>query len=135
MVRATRGSRSGPMTMSATTAITISSENPTSNTGGERIVQSRDRSRHPDPAEDPSGLGLVLDLALDGAATQLGLGRRSALGMLVDRGLLHAVLESAPGPAQVGADIAEFFPAKNQQNDQQDDQPVPNTPGTHGVTL
>src|SRR5213592_779483 len=41
MVRATRGSRSGPMTMSATTAITISSENPTSNTEGERIVQKK----------------------------------------------------------------------------------------------
>src|SRR5467141_2920138 len=55
MVRATRGRRSGPMTMSATTAITISSENPTSNTEGERIVQkrSRDRARHPDAREDP----------------------------------------------------------------------------------
>src|SRR6266487_6054013 len=93
MVRATRGSRSGPITMSATTAITISSENPTSNTEGERFVQkrSRDRSRHPDQAEDLSGLGLVLDLALDGAATQLRLGRRSALGMLVGRGIFHAV--------------------------------------------
>src|SRR6266699_1481217 len=131
MVRATRGSRSGPMTMSATTAITISSENPTSNTGGERIVQSRDRSRHPDPAEDPSGLGLVLDLGLDGAAAQLGLGRRSVLGVLV--GFLHAVLESAYSSAQVGADIAEFFRAKNEQNDQQHDEPVPNAPGTHGL--
>src|SRR6266576_4700799 len=133
MVRATRGSRSGPMTMSATTAITISSENPTSNTWGERSVQkrSRDRSRHPDPAEDPSGLGLVLDLALDGAAAQLGLGRGSALGMLVARRLFHAVLESAYSPAQVGADITELLRAENEQNDQQHDQPVPNAPGTH----
>src|SRR5437773_9629085 len=83
----------------------------------------------------PSGLGLVLDLALDGAATQLGLGRRSALGMLVGRGIFHAVLESAYGPAQVGADVTEFFRAENEQNDQQHDQPVPNAPGTHGVTL
>src|SRR5256885_1104975 len=137
MVRATRGSRSGPMTMSATTAITISSENPTSNTVGERIAQkrSRDGSRHPYPAEDPSGLGLVLDLALDGAAAQLGLGRRSALGMLVGGGILHAVLESAYSPAQVGADITEFLGAENEQNDQQHDQPVPNAPGTHGLTL
>src|SRR5712671_6809815 len=136
MVRATRGRRSGPMTMSATTAITISSENPTSNTGGERIVQkrSRDRSRHPDPAEDLSGLGLVLDLALDGAPAQLRLRRGSAIG-LVHRGILHAVLESAYRTAQVGADIAEFFRAENQQNDQQHDQPVPNAPGTHGITL
>src|SRR6266571_5241986 len=135
MVRATRGSRSGPITMSATTAITISSENPTSNTEGERIVQkrSRDRSRHPDQAEDPSGLGLVLDLAFDGAATQLRLGRRSALGMLVGRGIFHAVLESSYGPAQVGADVTEFFRAENEQNDQQHDQPVPNAPGTHGL--
>src|SRR5258708_5585128 len=76
MVRATRGRRSGPMTMSATTAITISSENPTSNTGNERIVQ-----------------------------------------------------------AQAGPDIARFFRAENAQNDQQHDQPVPNAPGTHGITL
>src|SRR6267378_6482438 len=62
MVRATRGSFSGPMTMSATTAITISSENPTSNTGGERIVQkrSRDRSRHPHAREDPQVFALSL---------------------------------------------------------------------------
>src|SRR6266853_3816986 len=133
MVRATRGSRSGPMTMSATTAITISSENPTSNTVGERIAQkrSRDGSRHPDPAEDPSGLGLVLDLALDGAAAQLGLGRGRGLGVLV--GILHAVLESAYSPPKVGADITELLRAENEQNDQQHDQPVPNAPGTHGL--
>src|SRR5256885_6538 len=120
MVRATRGSRSGPMTMSATTAITISSENPTSNTMGERIAQkrSRDGSRHPDPAEDPSGLGLVLDLALDGAAAQLGLGRGSALGMLVGRRVLHAVLESAYSAPQVSADIAELLRADNERSEE-----------------
>src|SRR5258708_11069190 len=132
MVRATRGSRAGAMTMSAPTAITTSWENPTSNRWGDRIVQkrSRARSRHPDPAEDPSGLGLVLDLALDGAPAELRLRRGSAFG-LVHRGLLHAVLESAHGPAHVGAAIAEFFRPKNDQNHQRDDPPVPNTPGTH----
>src|SRR5207249_5933616 len=79
------------------------------------------------------GLGLVLDLALDGAATQLGLRRRSALGMLVGRGFLHAVLESAYSPAQVGADITQLLRSENKQNDQQHDQPVPNAPGTHGL--
>src|SRR5436853_15215 len=77
----------------------------------------------------------VLDLALDGATAQLGLGRRSALGMLVGGGFLHAVLESAYSPAQVGADITEFLGAENEQNDQQHDQPVPNAPGTHDLTL
>src|SRR5713101_123192 len=60
MVRATRGRRSGPMTMSATTAITISSENPTSNTGNERIVQGRDRSRHTDRPKTLQVLALSL---------------------------------------------------------------------------
>src|SRR6267378_5706522 len=135
MVRATRGSRSGPMTMSATTAITISSENPTSNTV---VNESLKKEAGTAPGirirpKTPSGLGLVLDLALDGAAAQLGLGRGSALGMLVGRRLFHAVLESAYSPAQVGADNTELLRAENEQNDQQHDQPVPNAPGTHGL--
>src|SRR5712664_2517270 len=134
MVRATRGRRSGPMTMSATTAITISSENPTSNTGGEEVRVVQKKKPGPLPASAcarrPSGLRFLLDLALDGTARHLG--RGPALGRLVLGGF-HAVLESAYRPAQVGADITEFFRAENEQNDQQHHQPVPNAPGTHGL--
>src|SRR6266568_4268206 len=136
MVRATRGSRSGPMTMSATTAITISSENPTSNTGGEEIravpkKESRDLARRPDAREDPSGLRLLLDLGFDGAARHLG--RGAALARLVLGGF-HAVLEAAHRPAEIGADIAQLLGAENEQDNQKHDQPVPNAPGTHSVT-
>src|SRR5467141_847624 len=105
MVRATRGRRSGPMTMSATTAITISSENPTSNTGGEEVRVVQKKKPGPLPASAcarrPSGLRFLLDLALDGVARHLG--RGPALGRLVLGGF-HAVFESAHRPTQVAAD-------------------------------
>src|SRR5258706_4194346 len=104
MVRATRGRRSGPMTMSATTAITISSENPTSNTGGERTVQKKPGPRPASGcARRPSGLRFFLDLALNGVARHLR--RGPAVGRLALRGF-HAVLKTAHRSAQVGADIA-----------------------------
>src|SRR3989454_5759723 len=94
MVRATRGRRSGPMTMSATTAITISSENPTSNTGGEEVRVVQKKKPGPLPASAcarrPSGLRFLLDLALNGVARHLG--RGPALGRLVLGGF-HAVLD------------------------------------------
>src|SRR5215831_10951629 len=127
MVRATRGNLSGPMTMSATTAITISSENPTSNTLVERLAQAGTG-----PASGcsrrPSGLGLVLDFAFDGATGEL----LPAFVALVAR-LLHAVLEPAHRAAEIGADVAQLLRAEDQKNDHQHYQPMPNAPGTHGV--
>src|SRR5437879_11998839 len=96
------------MTRSSTTAITISSENPTSNTGGEEVRVVQKKKPGPLPASAcarrPSGLRFLLDLALDGVARHLG--RGPALGRLV-LGAFHAVLDSAHPPTHVGDEVAE----------------------------
>src|SRR5215470_6427755 len=117
MVRATRGRRSGPNTLGADWEVGA----------GARPASAR--------GPRPSGLGLVLDLALDSAAAQLRRGGRAGVRALVGSGLLHAVLEPAHRAAEVGADIAELLRAEDEQDYQQHDQPMPNAPGTHGVTL
>src|SRR5689334_8141030 len=109
--------------MSATTAITISSENPTSNTMVER-VDGRARPRVRESGRRPSGLRLVLDFAFDGAAAQLRWCGGSVVAVLVGRRVLHPVLEPAHRTAEVGADIAELLRAEDEQDDQQHDQPV-----------
>src|SRR4051812_15876453 len=105
MVRATLGSRSGPMTISATTAITISSENPMSNmkklearphcqrAGAAAEVSQLRRTTHDARGARRLGLGLVLDLGVDGTAAELSLilRRGTALDRLVVGRAFHAV--------------------------------------------
>src|SRR6185436_17866634 len=122
-VRATRGRRSGPITTRATMPITRSSEKPMSN-----MHWARERGRRAGGAR--SGLLAVLHLGVDGGA---GLGRDLARGL----GLvaLHAVLESLHGAAEVGAHVAQFLGAEDEQHDDQDDQPVPDAERTHAILL
>src|SRR5665213_2754519 len=115
-VRATRGSRSGPMTTRATTPISMSSENPMSNMGA-RGEEPRNARRAP-----RSALLLFLDLALDGGAGRRDLAGRRARGLLA---ALHAVLESLHGAPEVGAHVAQLLGAENEQHDDEHDQPMP----------
>src|SRR5688500_10634811 len=101
-----RGSFSGPMTMSATTPITRSSENPMSNMG------------NPETKKAPAGafssrapaLSLVLGPALDFAFDRLAgdLRRGAVVGRLV-AAFAHPVLEAAHRAAKVGAHVAQLL--------------------------
>src|SRR6185312_7094590 len=112
-VRATFGSRSGPITTSATMPINSISEKPTSN-----MVRG---------AGGSSALLLFLDLALDGRAlrgSDLAGGLRGLVG-------LHPLLESLHRAAEVGADVAQLLRAEDEQHDHEHDQPMPDTERTH----
>src|SRR5688572_11650681 len=128
IVRATPGSRSGPITINATTPISSSSEKPISNIWRQARGQAwRTRlpggSAHGDSGAGASDAGPVLDLALDGLA---GRGRDFRLGLarLVFLGS-HAVLEAAHSAAQIGAEVAQLLGAEDQHDHQQHDEPVP----------
>src|SRR5262245_42578828 len=142
-VRATFGSRSGPITISATTAITRSSEKPMSNMGPERRKTSGER-RHSTgfamlwrlsplvPRLSPLGLHLgrfLLGLAVYGVACR---GRDLSLRL---RGIvflgLHAVLESFHRAAQVLPQVAQFLGAEDEHHYQKHDQPVPDAKRAH----
>src|SRR5262247_2477451 len=134
-VRATFGSCCGPITISATMAMTSNSENPMSNMLGEEKEERRKEQHLPDeirwrlrlsPLASLLGLRFrrfLLRFAVDGLA---GAGRnlRLGLGGLVFLGL-HAVLEALHGGAQVGAQVAQLLGAEDHQYHHQHDQPVP----------
>src|SRR5829696_5083201 len=89
-VRATLGSRSGPITISATTAMTMSSEKPISNM-----------------------LRLTCFLphfAFDGLAG--GSGNLTLRSLVLFR--LHAVLEAFDGAAEIAAHVAQLLRAENE---------------------
>src|SRR5208282_3224217 len=112
-VRATLGSRSGPMTINATNPTTRISEKPMSNI--KRLSRRLFLPR----------------LAFDGLAGQLLrrlAGRRRRLVL----GCLHAVLEAPHCAAKVPADIGQLLRAEDQHHDQKYDQPVPDAQSTHG---
>src|ERR671913_390781 len=92
-VRATFGRRSGPITISATTAMSMSSEKPMSNML--RLCCFLPHFR-------------VDGLTRGGG--DLGLHALVFLG-------LHAVLEAFHGAAEVGAEIAQFLGAEDQDDD------------------
>src|SRR5918993_1118810 len=108
-----RGSFSGPITMSATTPITISSEKPISNIGPYEQKGARwaplawNRTRR-------SGLvlGLALHFAFDRLAAHLVRRRHGGLGRLVAAALAHAVLEAAHRAAKIGAHVAQLLRAE-----------------------
>src|SRR5215831_14829738 len=120
-VRATLGSFSGPMTISATTAMTTISEKPMSNMmrqgcratrGGTRLLRL-----------------FLLRLAFDRLAGSELLRGLRALRLVLRA--FHAVLESLHRAAEILADVAQLRGAEDQHDDQQHDQPVPDAQSTH----
>jgi hypothetical protein len=74
---------------------------------------------------------LVFDFAVNRLAGFLG---SELIGLFVVIGL-HAVFEPFDGAAEVTADVAQFFGAEHQQNDSEDNQPMPEAKGTHEILL
>src|SRR5688572_2747247 len=108
-VRATLGRRCGPITISATTTMTSSSEKPMSNMGARAAALHLGRFL----------LGFAFDgLAGGGRDLRLGLRRLVVLG-------LHPVLEGLHRAAQVLAQVGELLGTEDQDDHQQDYQPVP----------
>src|SRR5205814_4600897 len=101
----TRGSFSGPSTISARTKMISNSENRPSNRSraplGLRVALLRG---------DVRGLRVVRALGAD-------LLRRSALLLLA---LAHGLFESAHGGAEIGADAAQLLRAEHDEHDEQD---------------
>src|SRR5688572_10276680 len=126
-----RGSFSGPITMSATTPITSSSENPMSNISFRRIKRRPGGAFHWEPGV---GSGLLLGLALHFAVDRLA-GRLRRQGdftrLFSAAAFAHAVLEAAHRAAQVSAHVAQLLGAKNQHHDHQNDQPMPDAERAH----
>src|SRR5690349_20478829 len=100
-VRATFGRRSGPITISATTAMTMSSEKPMSN------ISSRLRRFLPRLAID----------SLSGAWRNLRLGRVLFFAS-------HAVLEAFHRASEIRAEIAQLLRSEDENHHQQHDQPM-----------
>src|SRR5256714_762089 len=81
------------------------------------------------------GRGFLGDLALDGPAAQVArrLRRRSVRtrrnGFAIR--VLHSILESFHGAAEILSDVAQLLGAEYQDDDQQHDQPVPDTQSAH----
>ena len=114
-VRATRGNFSGPMTISATAPISAIFEMPRSITGV-------------GTATNGSGLGFGFDV--DGGLFGVGRvahlpGRRGGF-LFGGRSVLHSVLETLDGAAQIRTHVLELLGAEHHHHDQQNDQPVPN---------
>src|SRR6185503_13433304 len=132
MVRATRGSRSGPITISATTPMTSSSENPMSNIARGLEMKKAPQGRLMSYVPRESRSGLVFGLAAHFAFDRLGgdLPRRR-LGRLVRAAFAHAVLEAAHRAAKIRADVAQLLGAEDQHHDHQDDQPMPDAERAH----
>ena len=105
-VRATRGSRSGPMTTSATTPMTISSREAD-------IEHARACSQAPRGAK-----AQVLALSLTSPSMVWpapGAGAwRSACSSSSSSSVLHAFLEALDGAAEVGAEVAQLLGAEDQ---------------------
>src|ERR1700682_252143 len=130
-MRAVFGSRSGPITISATTAMTTISEKPTSNM--EAIVPFAAQTL----AAWAGGCGaafisagrlhlvsrVLAHFAFDGGARDLRrrLGRRRGVGFAA----LHPFLEALHRPTQILAHVAQLLRAEDEHDDQQDDQPMP----------
>src|SRR4051812_3130920 len=114
-MRATFGSRSGPITISATTPMTASLESP-------RSIMAQ--------SQLSSGTVFFARLDVDRRGrlvrhVLLRLRRHACLALLF--AALHAVLEAFHGLAQVRASVLELAGAEHQDHHHQYDQPVPNT--------
>src|SRR5436190_13265084 len=142
-MRAVLGSRSGPMTIRATTAMTTISEKPTSNMGCDRFALAAHRRPYglTDPGNGPRGVGnetarshflrrLLAHFSFDRLAGNLRrrFGRRR---FSVGLAALHAFLEPLDRAPEIGAHVAQFFRTENEYDDQKNDQPMPNAQSTH----
>src|SRR5690606_33612227 len=116
MVRATFGSFSGPMTMSATAPTTMSSV--------------KLKSNMPSYRKQQSGAGFVFFVSLDidrVVLDTLGLDLAGRVFLAV----LHALLEAAHCAAEVLAHVTQLLGTEDERHDDQNDKPVPNTERTH----
>src|SRR5215218_4485152 len=112
-VRATRGSFSGPMTISATAPISAILSNPKS-------IMRREATR--------SGSRLRFDVdgvRIGGGLVRADLGRRCRRIGSGRTAVAHAVLEALDGATEVGADVLQLLRAEHENHDQQHDQPMP----------
>src|SRR5688572_12371901 len=125
-----RGSFSGPITISATTPITSSSEKPMSNMCRCQRTKRRRAGALVWRKEGRSDLllGLALDLAFDRLVDDRG---RVRVDALVAAALAHPVLEAAHRAAQVGAHVAQLLGAEDEHHDHQNDQPMPDAERAH----
>src|SRR5437773_1430338 len=129
-MRAVLGSRSGPMTISATTAMTTISEKPTSNMGCDRFALAAHRRPYglTDPGNGPRGVGnetarshflrrLLAHFSFDRLAGNLWrrFGRRC---FSVGFAAFHPFLEALDRAAEVCPHVAQFFRSENQHHDQ-----------------
>src|ERR1043165_1757677 len=128
-MRAVFGSRSGPMTIKATTAMTTISEKPISNMGSDRFARAaRCRPLVIDGLSTASPRGarrshflrwLLAHFALDCLAGDLRrrLRRRRILGVCL--AALHALFEAFDGATQILTDVSKLLGAENQHHDQE----------------
>src|SRR6478735_5832796 len=117
-MRATLGSFSGPMTISATTPIMAILERPRSIMEG--LIQTHPaRTRQAVASELRFFLGVDVDRGFIGNH----LGRRYGSGFVFLT--LDAILESLDGLAHIGTHIAQLFGSKQQHDDDKHDHPVP----------
>src|SRR5690606_16465071 len=77
-----------------------------------------------------SGVGFFLGLHVDGVVALRAL-LRHGFGGLFFIGVFHAFLEAFYGTAQVFAHVADFLGAEHQVDNDQNNQPVPDTETTH----
>ena len=141
-MRAVFGSLSGPITISATTAMTTISEKPMSNmrvcaaafdvapAGAHGAAPTPDAERATDVFSFLTSPSIVVPAICCGGASAALL-RGVGLGL----GALHAFLEALHRAAQVLPDVAQLLRAEDQHDDQQYDQPVPDAQSTHVVLL
>src|SRR5207249_2785139 len=139
-MRAVFGRRSGPMTISATTAMTTISEKPMSNMEWEQFARAAGRrpfqngglsKASPQAARRSHFLRrLLAHFAFDRLAGNLRW-RFRRRRFSVRFAALHPLFEALDGAPEVLAHVAELLRAENQHDDQKDDQPVPNAQSTH----
>src|SRR6266513_731371 len=130
-MRAVLGSRSGPMTIRATTAMTTISEKPTSNMGCDRFARAARRRPFglTDPGNEPWAASngtsrshflrrLLAHFSFDRLAGNL---RRRLCRWRFGVGLattLPAFLESLDRAAEIRPHVAQFFRTENEYDDQ-----------------
>src|ERR1700728_2876546 len=134
MVRASRGSFSGPSTTSAIPKITNISEKSIPN-----IACGEPACGEPKLPRSDARRGLVVAVLCGlvwGHLGELGVlgGRgRNLLGWLLGLPLVHRLLEAAEGRAQVGSQGLDLLAAEDQQYDQQYEQQVLGGKQVHGA--
>src|SRR5690606_13884620 len=141
IVRSNAGSSFGPTTKSATTPMTSNSPQPISN------MSLCPRPHPPDDRKPPSsqsgGLGLSWAAGSSARLAALGLGPldrldrrllndfRTLIGLSRGLVLCHPLLEALDALGNVAHDFGDLAAAKQQHDDQQNNDPVPNAGCAH----